>query len=512
MQTFVRRPEEYLTKKATHSCVLCGAELLKDRKVLRLHIARHGLKNLGEYKKQVIGHRQRNRVGHLSPHPSPRPLPSPDPSPHRSLLKKPITLSPRVEAGSSGSTVTDSPSPITPPPHLEPKITPHPPCGVERPRLSFGLMIAEALMQAEDRMLPLCEIYTYINQKYPYFRMGNKSWQNAIRHNLTTNPSFHLTTNPSFQTVPNSMERARTEGRGKFWTMEDGAERRFKKTNRKMARCEPEGSGGGILSEGQFYGQSAPLEEELHPRINHDVGPTLTKLFRKDRPITTTPVDVKEVFITYESNKENEVDRGMGGKQAQLSMSKLTSSASVPLADDSSLCYRCKLCSLRSRFISEMKEHLSSHHRSTHISKFITLDDKSHPDDDGAYDEDRGSEMPSESWEAPRITSAKKSKALPIGVLLPSAKRIKTIPRSVATKSTSSEIFNNPERRDSSQMLRDENSRKSAVEKPSRLQSEDASSAGTSSSATNGKLDTEEANATTPSGIFQLQNFPSHRS
>ncbi len=112
-----------------------------------------------------------------------------------------------------------------------PKIQPHPPCGAEKPRLSYAQMIAEALMQAEERMLPLCEIYTYINQKYPYFRMDVKSWQNAIRHNLTLNPSFHKVPRPN------------NEGRGNFWKMEDGAERQiFKRTIRshhyKMARFD----------------------------------------------------------------------------------------------------------------------------------------------------------------------------------------------------------------------------------------------------------------------------------
>ena len=127
---------------------------------------------------------------------------------------------------------TDSLSPKTPPLNLEPKITHHPPCGVRKPQLSYAQMIAEALMQAEDRMLPLCKIYTYINHKYPYFHMGIDSWKNAIRHTLTINPSF--------QKVP----RPNNEGRGKFWTVEDGAERQiFKKTIHKMGMYEPEGSG-----------------------------------------------------------------------------------------------------------------------------------------------------------------------------------------------------------------------------------------------------------------------------
>ena len=78
MQTFVRRTEEYLTKKVTHRCVVCGAELLKDRKVMRLHVAKHGLKNLGEYKKEVINHRHQNRANafrSILKKPSPAPAP-----------------------------------------------------------------------------------------------------------------------------------------------------------------------------------------------------------------------------------------------------------------------------------------------------------------------------------------------------------------------------------------------------------------------------------------------------
>lgn len=72
---FVRR--NVPVKKVTHRCVVCGAELLKDRKVIRLHIRNHGLKDLGEYKKKVIGRRQQNRTNAfrsiLKKKPSPAP-------------------------------------------------------------------------------------------------------------------------------------------------------------------------------------------------------------------------------------------------------------------------------------------------------------------------------------------------------------------------------------------------------------------------------------------------------
>ena len=138
--------------------------------------------------------------------------------------------------------LTDSPkdpqSPLKPWANPEPKITSSVLRSCEKPSRSYAQLIAEALMQAEDKMLPLNKIYTYINHKYPFYRMGAKSWQNAIRHNLTLNPSFKKEPRPN------------KEGRGDFWRMEDGAERQiFKRIVRKMGR---------------------PLEEVVYPSIHHD--------------------------------------------------------------------------------------------------------------------------------------------------------------------------------------------------------------------------------------------------
>lgn len=70
-------------------------------------------------------------------------------------------------------------------------------------------------------MLPLSEIYVYISKRYPYYRMDVKSWQNAIRHNLTLNTGF------------TKVPRPNNEGRGNYWRIEDGAEKNiFKRTIR----------------------------------------------------------------------------------------------------------------------------------------------------------------------------------------------------------------------------------------------------------------------------------------
>ena len=83
----------------------------------------------------------------------------------------------------------------------------------EKPRMSYAQLIAEALLSRQDRMLTLSEIYQAINRKWPYYKMEVKSWQNAIRHNLTLNPAFTKIPRPS------------QEGRGNFWRIEQGAEK-----------------------------------------------------------------------------------------------------------------------------------------------------------------------------------------------------------------------------------------------------------------------------------------------
>ena len=83
----------------------------------------------------------------------------------------------------------------------------------EKPRLSYAQMIAEALMNAPDKSLPLAEIYQYISRRYPYYKMETKSWQNAIRHNLTLNPGFIKVPRPG------------NEGRGNLWCLVEGAEK-----------------------------------------------------------------------------------------------------------------------------------------------------------------------------------------------------------------------------------------------------------------------------------------------
>ena len=98
-------------------------------------------------------------------------------------------------------------------------ILPKKQCSFERPQQSYKELIAEALMQAENRMLTASDILIYISQKYPYFKMkvsrDKKSWKDFVRTCLSLTPYFEKLPNP--------------KGKGNFWRMN----LHLKKNNKK---------------------------------------------------------------------------------------------------------------------------------------------------------------------------------------------------------------------------------------------------------------------------------------
>ncbi|CAG8458738.1 3553_t:CDS:2 [Diversispora eburnea] len=54
-----------------------------------------------------------------------------------------------------------------------------------RPPFTYISLIGQAILAAPDKKRKLNEIREWISNTYPFYKMENKRWQDAIRHNLT---------------------------------------------------------------------------------------------------------------------------------------------------------------------------------------------------------------------------------------------------------------------------------------------------------------------------------------
>lgn len=95
--------------------------------------------------------------------------------------------------------MVSSPGPMGPAPEEEeyetlPYTLPPGPYSPNKPDLSYAALLGRAILSSPEHRLTLQEIYDWITIVYPYFKRGETTWMNSIRHVLSTTVCFRKVT------------------------------------------------------------------------------------------------------------------------------------------------------------------------------------------------------------------------------------------------------------------------------------------------------------------------------
>ncbi|KOC63424.1 Forkhead box protein F1 [Habropoda laboriosa] len=86
----------------------------------------------------------------------------------------------------------------------------------EKPPYSYIALIVMAIQSSPGKKLTLSEIYSFLQQHFPFFRGAYQGWKNSVRHNLSLNECFIK--------LPKGLGRP---GKGHYWTIDPSTEYMF---------------------------------------------------------------------------------------------------------------------------------------------------------------------------------------------------------------------------------------------------------------------------------------------
>jgi len=79
-----------------------------------------------------------------------------------------------------------------------------------KPPYSFATLIFMAIEESSHKRLRVSDIYRWILERFPYYRLSDLSWRNSVRHNLSLNRCFQKI----------DKDRRMECGKGSWWTVD----------------------------------------------------------------------------------------------------------------------------------------------------------------------------------------------------------------------------------------------------------------------------------------------------
>ncbi|CAG8523756.1 7911_t:CDS:2 [Diversispora eburnea] len=104
---------------------------------------------------------------------------------------------------------------------VSPELNNRPPRRRRRPPFSYSSLIAQAILDSQDRRLTLREVYQWIMERYPQlYKADDTGWQNTIRHNLSLNKCFKKVPRSDTELGHSTSSSTASKGKGGYWTID----------------------------------------------------------------------------------------------------------------------------------------------------------------------------------------------------------------------------------------------------------------------------------------------------